>query len=204
MTGEELRLIAEVDASLSDLMTTARLYNAGIQFEFNPNRLILNKVTDCYLVGNNDERIEIEDDKLYRVISDMYSGQMLGGVTSLSYGLLSVELKHADGTPIENLNDAIVYVEGEELKAWTAIARYMESFKDTDGDGIPNVPDYYEGKQGRKVIDDNKNIIELIKNPNKYAAIIIGAVVVVIILLLAIILLIKKVVKLIVRKVRKK
>lgn len=204
VTGEELRLIAEVDASVSDLMTTARLYNAGIQFEFNPNRLILNKVTDCYLVGDNGERIEIEDDKLYRVISDMYSGQMLGGVTSLSYGLLSVELKHADGTPLERLEDAIVYVEGEELKAWTAIASYMESFEDTDGDGIPNVPDYYEGKQGRKVIDDSKNIIDLIKNPNKYAAMIMGVVAVFIVLLLAIILLIKKIVKLIVRKIRKK
>lgn len=204
VTGEELRLIAEVDASVSDLMTTARLYNSGIQFEFNPNRLILNKVTECYLVGNDGERIEIEDDKLYRVISDMYSGQMLGGVTSVSYGLLSVELKDADGQPLERLEDAIVYVEGEELKAWTAIAGYMESFEDTDGDGIPNVPDYYEGKQGRKVIDDSKNIIDLIKNPNKYAALIIGVVVVLIVLLLAIILLIKKVVKLIVRKVRRK
>lgn len=204
VTGEELRLIAEVDASVSDLMTSARLYNAGLQFEFNPNRLILNKVTDCYLVGDDGERIEIEDDKLYRVVSDMYSGQMLGGVTSVSYGLLSIELKNADGTPLESLEDAIIYVEGEELKAWAAIAGYMESFEDTDGDGIPNVPSYYAGKQDRKVINDSKNIIELIKNPNKYAAMIIGVVVVVIILLIAIILLIKKIVKLLVGRIRRK
>ncbi len=204
VTGEELRLIAEVDASVSDLMTSARLYNSGIQFEFNPNRLILNKVTDCYLVGDNGERIEIEDDKLYRVVSDMYSGQMLGGVTSVSYGLLSIELKNADGTPLESLEDAVIYVEGEELKAWTAIAGYMESFEDTDGDGIPNVPSYYAGKQGRKVINDSRNIIELIKNPNKYAAMIIGVVVVVIVLFVAIILLIKKIVKLLVCKIRRK
>lgn len=204
VTGEELRLIAEVDASVSDLMTSARLYNSGIQFEFNPNRLILNKVTDCYLVGDNGERIEIEDDKLYRVVSDMYSGQMLGGVTSVSYGLLSIELKNADGTPLESLEDAIIYVEGEELKAWTAIVGYMESFEDTDGDGIPNVPSYYAGKQDRKVINDSRNILELIKNPNKYAAMIIGVVVVVIVLFVAIILLIKKIVKLLVCKIRRK
>ena len=204
LTGEEIRLIAEVDASVSDLMTTARLYNAGLEFEFNPNRLILNKVTDCYLVGNDGERIEIEDDKLYRVVSDMYSGHMLGGVTDISYGLLSLELKDAQGNPIESLEDAIIYVEGEELKAWTAIATYMETFEDTDGDGIPNVPDYYEGKQDRKVINDSKNILELIKSPNKYAAMIIGVVVVLIVVILAIILLIKKIVKVVVRKIRKK
>ena len=204
LTGEEIRLIAEIDASVSDLMTTARLYNAGLEFEFNPNRLILNKVTDCYLVGNDGERIEIENDKLYRVVSDMYSGHMLGGVTDISYGLLSLELKDAEGNPIERLEDAIIYVEGEELKAWTTIATYMETFEDTDGDGIPNVPDYYVGKQDRKVIDDSKNIFGLIKSPNKYAAMIIGVVVVLIVVLLAIILLIKKIVKAIARKIRKK
>lgn len=200
VTGEELRLIAEVDASVSDLMTTARLYNSGLCFEFNPKRLILNKVTDCYLTGDNGERIEIEDDKLYRVVSDMYSGQMLGSVTSVSYGLLSIELKNEDGTPLESLKDAIIYVEGEELKAWTAIAGYMESFEDTDGDGIPNVPSYYEGKQNRKVINDSKNMIELIKNPNKYAVMIIGVVVVLIVLLLLLILLLRKLVKRIIGK----
>lgn len=204
LTGAELKLAAEVDASVSDLMTTARLYNSGLYFEFNPNRLILNKVTDCYLVNNDGERVEIEDDKLYRVVSDMYSGQMLGGVTSVSYGLLSIELKNADGTPLESLEDAIIYVDGEELKAWTAIATYMDSFEDTDGDGISNVPAYYEGKQDRKIINDSKNIIELMKNPNKYAAMIIGVVVVLIVILLAIILLVKKLVKRIIYKVKRK
>ena len=80
----------------------------------------------------------------------------------------------------------------------------METFEDTDGDGIPNVPDYYEGKQDRKVINDSKNILDLIKSPNKYAAMIIGVVVVLIVVLLAIILLIKKIVKVVVRKIRKK
>ena len=83
---------------------------------------------------------------------------------------------------------------------WAAIAGYMETFADTDGDGIPNVPDYYEGKQGRKVIDDSKNIIDLIKNPNKYTALIIGVVVVLIVLLLGIILLLKKFIKMVVGK----
>lgn len=203
LTGEELKLVAEIDATVSDFMTTARLYNAGLYFNFNPNRLLLNKVTDCYLVGDNGERIEIEDDKLYRVVSDMYSGHMLGGVTDLSYGLLSLELKNADGTPIEDITDAIIYVNGDELKAWTAIASYMETFEDTDGDGIGNVPQMYAQSQGRKVVEDSKNIVELIKNPNKYAGMIIGAILVVLVVLIALVLLIKKVVTVVIRKVRK-
>ena len=202
LTGAELKLVAEIDASVSDLMTTARLYNAGMYFTFNPHRMLLNRVTDCYLVNNRGEREEIVDDKLYRVVSDLYSGQMLGGVTSLSYGLISLELKNADGTPIESLSDAIVYINGNELKAWTAIAQYMDSFEDTDSDGISNMPSYYEGQQGRKTVSDSKNVMELVKNPNKYTAMILGVGVVALALVVLVIVCIKKVLSLVIRKVR--
>ena len=45
LTGKELKLAAEVDASVSDFMTTARLYCSGLNFAYNPHRMILNKVT---------------------------------------------------------------------------------------------------------------------------------------------------------------
>ena len=81
LTGKELKLAAEVDASVSDFMTTARLYCSGLNFAYNPHRMILNKVTDCYLTRADGERIEIQDDKLYHVVTDLYTGQMLGSVT---------------------------------------------------------------------------------------------------------------------------
>lgn len=200
LTGEELKIVAEIDASISDLMTTARLYNSGLNFSFNPNRMILNKVTDVYLVGDNGERVELEDDKLYRVVADLYSGQMLGAVTDMSYGLLSIVPKYADGTPIENLEDAIIMDGDRELKAWDAIARYMVSLPDTDGDGISNVPTSYAEPEGRKVVEDSKNIIELVKNPNKYTAMIVAILVIVILLVVLVIRLVLKLIK----RIRKK
>ena len=58
LTGKELKLVAEIDASISDFMTTARLYCSGLNFTFNPHRMILNKVTDCYLTGQDGKREE--------------------------------------------------------------------------------------------------------------------------------------------------
>ncbi len=81
LTGKELKLAAEVDASVSDFMTTARLYCSGLNFAYNPHRMILNKVTDCYLTRADGEWIEIQNDKLYHVVTDLYTGQMLGSVT---------------------------------------------------------------------------------------------------------------------------
>ena len=183
LTGEELKLVAEIDASVSDLMTSARLYTDGLYWHYNPNRLILNKVTETYIVDSNGNRIELEDDKLYRVVTDFYSSQMLGGVTDMSYGLLSLVPKFKDGTPIERYEDAVIKVDGKELKAWTAIAQYMQSFKDTDGDGVPNVPQVYATQEGRKVVEDSTDIKDLIKNPNKFTFIILGVLVVVLVLL---------------------
>lgn len=196
LTGEELKIAAEIDASVSDFMTTARLYISGLHFSFNPNRLILNKVTDTYLVDDGGNRVDLEDDKLYRVVADLYSGQMLSTVTDMSYGLLSVVPKYVDGTPIEDFEDVIIMEGDRELKAWDAIARYMQSFPDADGDGVGNVPLSYSEMEGRKRVIDSKNILDLIKNPNKYAAMIVG---VAAIFILVVVLIVRLVVKLIKR-----
>ncbi len=195
LTGAELKTVAEIDSSISDLMTSARLYTDGLYWHYNPNRMILNKTTDVYLCNGNEERVELEDDKLYRVVTDFYSSQMLGGVTDMSYGLLSIIPKFADGTPIENYEDAVIMTQGQELKAWVAIAKYMQSFEDTDGDGIGNVPDKYGTLEGRKVVEDSKKIGDLLKNPNKFFFIIIAVILVLIALLAGIVVIIRKIVK---------
>ncbi len=193
LTGEELKTGAEIDASISDFMPSARLYLSGFHFSYNPHRLLLNKVTDCYMTDENGSRTEIEDDPLYRVVCDLYSGQMLGAVTDISYGLLSVVPKFADGTPIENIEDAVITVNGKEIKAWAAVAAYLDSFEDTNGDGVSDVPMLYASSQGRKVVEDTKALGELLKNPNKYAFMILGAV---LLLLVLAVLLVKAAVKL--------
>ena len=195
LTGKELRTAAEIDASVSDYMTTARLYMSGLHFTYNPNRMILNKVTDIYLTDENGSRVELEDDKLYRVVADLYSGQMLSAVTDMSHGLLSLVPKYTDGTPIEDFEDVIVMEGDRELKAWDSIARYMQSFEDTDGDGIANVPSYYSQMHDRKVVDESRSLGDLVKSPNKYAAMIIAVILIVIILVVLLIVLVVKLIK---------
>lgn len=195
LTGVELKMVAEIDASISDFMTTARLYTDGMYWHYNPNRMLLNKATDVFFVNNQEERVEIENDKLYLVVSDLYSAEMLGGVTDLSMGLLSIVPKFADGTPIENYEDAIIRKGDQELKAWVAIADYMSSFIDTDGDGIGNVAAKYGELEGRKVVEDSKNILDLVKNPNKFFFMIVGIILLLLAIVAGVVVLIVKIVK---------
>jgi len=200
LTGAELKTVAEIDASISGLMSTARLYSDGLHWRFNPNRMILNRVTDAYLCGDNGQRTELEDDRLYRVVSDIYSAKMLGSVTDLSFGLLSIVPKYADGSPVENYEDVIITADDRELKAWAAIAMYMESFEDEDGDGIGDMPAKYAAPEGRKVIDTGTGLGELLKRPNKYFFMIAGAALLAIGLLAGIIILTVRLVKRLMRR----
>lgn len=160
VTGKELKTIAEVDASISSFMGVARLYCSGLEYAWNPHRLILNRAVD---VKYNDGTgaVPVEDDRLYSVAADLYSCQMLGTVKDKSFGLLSIEPKDADGNPITNYEDHIVYTGEKELKAWYALASYLDSF---EGDTIPA---YYSQPQGRKTEIDSWNPIELLKQPNQ-------------------------------------
>lgn len=194
LTGREIRTAAEIDASVSDFMTTARLYCSGLNFTYNPHRLLLNKVTDVCL-EDDGQRVALEDDKLYRIVADLYSGQMLSAVTDMSYGILAIVPKYADGTPITDFEDVIITENGRELKAWDSIARYMASFADTDGDGIANVPPYYSTTHGRKLVDTSRSPLALLKNPNKFTAVYAGLLAVAVLLIVLVVLLIRKLVK---------
>ena len=140
LTGKELKSVAEVDASVTPIMPVAQLYVSGARYSFNTNRMFFNRVYDaCLLAGDGTEQ-EIADDQLYRVVTGMYSAQMLGTVKEKSMGLLSLEPKMADGSPVTDFNDCILYdKDGNEIKEWYALAAYLQTF---GGEGVH--PSYRE------------------------------------------------------------
>ena len=193
LTGKDLKTAAEVDASISPIMNEAQLYMSGLSYTFNPNRLILNKVTEISLMDREGNQTAIEDDKLYRVVADLYSGQMLGTVSDQSFGILSVTPRDAAGEPVEDLEDFIVYSDGREVKAWEAIARYVEALAAAEGTG--EIPEYYNETQGRKILDDDGSLGAILKNPNRIAIALACILLAVLVLLVLLAVLIVKLIK---------
>ena len=180
LTGKELKTVAEVDASVTPLMPAAQLYIAGMNYTFNPNRLPFNKVTDVQIESSDGTLERIEDEKLYRVVAGLYTGQMLPIVGEQSFGLLSIEPKNKDGELIDNFEDQIIYLDnGQELKEWHAIAEYLMSFDKVDG--ISQVPAHYAELKNRKNVESSKNPIDLVKKPNGIAWTIYSVIVILII-----------------------
>ena len=196
LTGAELRMVAEIDASLSDLMSGTKLYWSGLYSEFNPHRMILNRVVDVKLIGEDGSLKDLDDKKLYRVVAGLYSGQMLGAVESMSKGLLQLKPKDKDGNPLEGFSSVIIKNQsGMEVKEWYAFADYLSSFEKTDG--ISTIPAKYSKSEGRKVINDSTGIKDILRNPSapflKVAGILLLAILIIVLIIILLVKLIRRI-----------
>lgn len=159
LTGAELKDAFEVDASVAPLMSGVQLYGSGMTWSYNTNRMIFNKVNECAQVLEDGTEVKLEKDKLYRVVTGLYSAQMLGTVREKSFGLLSIVPKDAQGSEIVDFESHIIKNDnGSEVKEWYALASYLDS--------LDQVPEKYSAPEGRKVVYASRNPIDLLKNPN--------------------------------------
>lgn len=173
LTGAELEDAFEVDASVAPLMPSVQLYGSGMTWTYNTNRMIFNKVESCAQVLEDGTHVKLEKDKLYRVVTGLYSAQMLGTVRDQSFGLLSIIPKDADGNEITDFEAHIVKnTNGSEVKEWYALASYLDS--------LGKVPESYSAPEGRKVVYSSWNPIRLLKNANWITVLVIVLVLVII------------------------
>ena len=175
ITGKDLKNVFEVDASVTGLMPAAQLYFSGMTFTFNPNRMLFDRVTDCAQVLEDGTTLPIEDDRLYRVVTGLYCGQMLGAVNAKSFGLLNITPRDSQGNAITNLEDFILHDEdGNEIKEWYALASYLQH--------MGTISEEYSSPQGRKIVDDSMNPIDLMKDPGPTTLAVMGAILILILL----------------------
>ena len=167
LTGKDLKSVLELDASLPPLMSSAQLFMSGVEYSFNTNRMIFNKVDYAMLRNGDGTLSEIEDDKLYRVVAGMYMGQMLGSVEETSFGIISITPRDKQGNPIatEDLVNYVVLDQNDDpLKEWYAIAIYLENMGE-------EMDPYYEKTDGRKFVYSSLNPADLLRGANVFTVI---------------------------------
>lgn len=177
LTGKELKDVFEIDASVSSLMSAAQLYGSGMRWSWNPHRIIFNKVTDCAQVLPDGSTVPLDDDKLYRVVTGLYCGQMLGAVNEQSFGILTVTPKDNAGNPITNFENCIIHnSDGTEVKEWYVLASYLDSMETMD--------ERYSAPEGRKTAFPSWNPIHLLSGLNLFGILVLLVVLVIILLLI--------------------
>jgi 5'-nucleotidase/UDP-sugar diphosphatase len=173
LTGEEVRRALEINILLQKLMgDSSFLQLSGLRYSYNPTNAVLLTVPFINLsipttravtrlelyTGDGIQPVHSEgyvplkrgDEKLYHVVTDAY---ILFVSSRVSDMLPQVEVvpKNADGEPVppERFDELIVHqADGTELKVWEAVMIYAAA-QPPGVDGIPQIPDYYEGVAGR-------------------------------------------------------
>ncbi len=145
---------------------------SGVQFIYNPRRMIFDRVTEIR-IGDEKNGYQLLDysesnRNLLRIGADIYNATFLKVIGNFTWHVLDIVPKNRDGNPIDDLKtmrlDSDKQKPGiQELKEWKAVMEYIKSFPDTDGDGLPNVPDKYRNKLGRNVIEASLNPYKLLK-----------------------------------------
>lgn len=159
----EIKAACEIDCSLGKIQHVLQMYIHGVGYEYNSYRLPFNQVSDCFKINQLGEKELLENNKLYKVVADMYTAKMIGNVLDMTKGLIKIVPKKANGEPIQKFEDEIVYYytengEKRELKGWYAIVNYFEN--------ADEIADFREIQNNAVIKKNSLNPIQLVKNPS--------------------------------------
>jgi 2',3'-cyclic-nucleotide 2'-phosphodiesterase (5'-nucleotidase family) len=182
INGKELKDILEVETSVAPLKKVdAHLQVSGVKFKFNPQRILFDRVTQVFVQDEKGDYKPLDRQKLYRGCSNLYTAGMINYVSEVSHGLISIKPKDKNGRALPDIKTAIIYIDknspkAAELKEWIALVQYMRSFKDTNKNGIPNIPEKYHKPEGRIQAEPSMNPAKLVGGGNAitYGALLIG------------------------------
>ncbi len=176
VTGAELKKLFEVLTTLPAMKGADYfLQMSGAKLTYNPNRMLFDRVTGIQLDDGNGGFVQVDmsesNSETYKVVSNVYNATFLKVIGSYTMGILTIVPKDKSGNPIEDL--MLARIDGnpdtpgvQEIKDWTALIDYVQSFADVNGNGIPDIPDRYASPDGRQTIDASFNPMKLLSGGN--------------------------------------
>ncbi len=160
ITPAELKSVLEILLIAPSIKDDAYFpYFSGIRFKYNPNRAPLDQVYEIEIGNQADGYTPLDissDEGLIGIGMNTYIYESVSLIDEISKGILTVTPKHADGTPIEDINDALLDFSKskpgtQEVKEWSALFQFTQSFKDINGNTIPDFPESYKKAEVRQI-----------------------------------------------------
>jgi 5'-nucleotidase/UDP-sugar diphosphatase len=147
VTARELKKLMEVLLLMQGSSDDYFFFFSGIKVYYNPKKLLLHKIQKIEIDGKV-LNVSKSNQQLYSIAANAYLLNFIGLVQKYSHGLVKLVPKDKDGIPITNMKDAITDFDEkedgiQEGKEWLAIIAFLKSFEDTNGNGIPDMPEYY-------------------------------------------------------------
>jgi 5'-nucleotidase len=155
VNGAELKKVLELILAVYPSKENYFLYYSGCEVDYNPEKGLFKKIS-AIRIGNSQTGFKPLDisKKSKQLVSIAANAYMIGFFSQLkkmSFGIVNIQAKNADGSPVVN-GDFIVDMdrnkEGvQEVKEWLSFYAFLSGFPDTNGNGIPDVPEEYRTKR---------------------------------------------------------
>jgi 5'-nucleotidase len=149
MNGREVRTACEVTATVAPEVGCSFFIevSSNLRCSINMDLLPSMRASAEYWTGTEWEVVPLTTSPLYHVTTDAYVGEMMGLLSSLSGGALSITPKDIDGNTIASVEDMIFDADPDTAgvqayRLWEAVIDYTATFPDADSDGIPEVEGY--------------------------------------------------------------
>lgn len=170
LTGREVKTVLEVMLLAPRISSGNYAFWSGVKFKQNSLRMPLDQVYEV-MIGNPEDgyepiKLSKSTDRLYGLITNAYVLEFFGLIQQITKGILKVEPKFADGTVMTDLKASVIdrdpETEGlQEAKEWAGLMSYAAQLPDLNGNGIPDIPDYY--RESHIAVEKKASI-----NPVKY------------------------------------
>ncbi|MBN2638032.1 MAG: bifunctional metallophosphatase/5'-nucleotidase [Bacteroidales bacterium] len=158
LTGHELKGLMNV--LLLSNTDDGYVFISGMKAYYNPKKLMLTRIKRIDVDGKQINTSK-KDKKLYSVTANTYLLSFIGRVKKLSHGLVNVVPKNKDGQPIKDINNALIDFDKnkpgiQEGSEWLGVIRYMQKLKDTNSNGIPDIPLKYKPDHSNRIVITKK------------------------------------------------
>lgn len=170
----ELKKGLEIITSLRPIMGNSLfLHVSGVKIKYNPNRMIFDKIFKIWTGSRKNGYTRLNysksNSKLIRVAANYYVAGFLKKVGGKTFDILKIVPKDKNGIPVRDLAQMIVDADKnrkgvQELKEWKAPLKFISSFKDKNGNKIPDLPDQYRKKRDYITVEKSINPLSLVKN----------------------------------------
>lgn len=159
LTAKELKSILELLLVAPKMKPSYYCFYGGLELEYDSNKGLFKKIQSIK-IGGEEIDLSKKNKTLYSLTANSYMLEFVGEIKSMTFGIIKVKPKDKNGEYItDNKTTWIDFdpkQEGtQEGKEWMAVVKYLQTFKDTDGNNVPNFPDKY-----RKPIQRMKDVGE--------------------------------------------
>ncbi len=152
VTGKELKSILEI-LNVAWKSTPANYcYFSGIRVETNPDGGLLKKIKKVEIFKGDGSSHAVDFSRknktLFAITANSYMLEFIGIIKKMSFGLINVTPKDSAGNRIADMSFAVIDMDSskdgiQEGKEWLALIEYLQSMKDTNGNGVPDIDSKY-------------------------------------------------------------